>query len=120
MDGQRAQQYYDPSVSVVIPVRSLEGPAPLSFEQEQLWFLAQLIPDSAVYNGSLTIGFKGSLDVTAFEQGLNEFINRHQIWRTSFPMVDGQPMQVIHPASNLKLSLVDLRNLPEAERESEA
>lgn len=103
-----------------IPRRSSRGPTPLSFEQEQLWFLAQLIPDSAVYNGSLTIGFKGSLDVTAFEQGLNEFINRHQIWRTSFPIVDGQPMQVIHPASNLKLSLVDLRNLPEAERESEA
>ena len=120
MDGQRAQQYYGLSISAVIPARSLEGPAPLSFEQEQLWFLAQLIPDLAVYNGSLTIGFKGSLDVTAFEQGLNEFINRHQIWRTSFPTVDGQPVQVIHPASNLKLSLVDLRNLPEAERESKA
>ena len=122
MDGQRAQQYYDLSTSVVIPAltRSSEGPAPLSFEQEQLWFLAQLIPDSAVYNESLAIGFKGSLDVTAFEQGLNEFINRHQIWRTSFPTLDGQPVQVIHPASNLKLLLVDLRNLPEAERESKA
>ncbi len=120
MDGQRAQQYSGLSTSVVIPARSSEGPAPLSFEQEQLWFLAQLIPDSAVYNESFTIGFKGSLDVTAFEQSLNEFINRHQIWRTSFPAVDGQPVQVIHPASNLKLSLVDLRNLPEAERESEA
>src|SRR6266581_244814 len=120
MDGQRAQQYYDPSISVVIPARSLAGPAPLSFEQEQLWFLAQLMPDSPAYNESLTIGFQGSLDVTAFEQGLNEFINRHQIWRTSFPTVDGQPVQVIHPASNFKLAEVDLRNLPEAERESEA
>ena len=107
MDGQRAQQYDGLSTGVVIPARSLEGPALLSFEQEQLWCLAQLIPDSAVYNGSLTIGLKGSLDVTAFEQGLNEFINRHQIWRTSFPTVDGQPVQVIHPASSLKLSLLD-------------
>ena len=103
-----------------IPRRSSRGPAPLSFGQEQLWFLAQLMPASSAFNESFIISFTGSLDVAALEQSLNEFIKRHEIWRTSFPAIDGRPAQVIYPVSNLKLSVVDLRNFPVTEQEGEA
>src|SRR6266567_3208116 len=104
----------------IIPRRTAAGYAPLSFGQQQLWLLAQLTPNTPVYNECVTIHMPGSLDVPALEQGLSEFIRRHEIWRTSFPVVDGLPVQVVHPSLKLTLPVVDLRHLPEAEREAEA
>src|SRR2546421_3851222 len=71
------------------------SPIPLSFGQEQLWFLTRLAPEP-VYNEVFTVRLPGPLDVAALEQSLNEVIRRHEIWRTTFPLVDGQPVQVIH------------------------
>jgi len=68
----------------------------------------------------VTIQLPGPLDVAALEQSLNEFIRRHEAWRTSFPLVDGLPMQMIHPPPTCTLRVVDLQYLPEAEREAEA
>ncbi len=95
-------------------------PVPLSFGQQQLWLLAQLIPDTPVYNESVTVHMPGPLDVAALEQSFNEILRRHEAWRTSYPIVDGQPVQVINPAPQLTLPPVDLRHLPEGEREAEA
>src|SRR5258708_3166875 len=103
-----------------IPPRSSQGFAPLSFGQQQLWFLARLMPDSPAYNESLTISFTGSLNVAALEQSLNEFISRHEIWRTSFPVIDGQPVQMVHPPSYRELGVMDLGSRPVPEREGEA
>jgi amino acid adenylation domain-containing protein len=100
--------------------RTPESRTPLSFGQEQVWFLTQLAPDSPVYNECVTIHLPGPLDVAAFEVSFNEIIRRHEAWRTSFPIVDGQPIQIIHPPSTLTLPVVDLRYLPETEREAEA
>ncbi len=106
-------------VSTITP-RTSGSAAPLSFGQQEVWFLAQLMPDTPVYNKCVTVRMPGSLDVDALEQSLNELLRRHEAWRTSFPTVDGQPMQMIHPALLLKLPVVDLRYLPETEREVEA
>ena len=94
-------------------------PTPLSFGQEQVWFLSQLTPGSPVFNESVTVHLPGPLDVAALEQSFNAIIRRHEAWRTSFPLVDGQPMQMIHPPSTLTLPVVDCDHLPEAERETE-
>src|SRR5438270_945113 len=103
-----------------IPRRIPGKPVPLSFGQQQLWLLDQLIPDTPVYNESVTVHMPGPLDVTALKQSLTEILKRHEAWRTSFPVVDGQPVQVINPAPQFTLPPVDLRQLPEAEREEEA
>src|SRR5437764_1347984 len=115
--GDRLQTTKDTDT---IPRRTWEKPAPLSFGQQQLWLISQLIPDAPVYNECVTLHLPGPLDVAVLEQGMNEFIRRHEVWRTSFPLVDGQPVQVVSPASSLRLPLVDLRHLPEGERVTEA
>jgi amino acid adenylation domain-containing protein len=93
---------------------------PLSFAQERLWFLHQLEPESRVYNMPDAARLAGPLDVRAFEDSLNEIIRRHEVLRTSFAIRDGQPLQVIAPSMSLKLREIDLRSLPEIEREAEA
>ncbi|HEV2659350.1 MAG TPA: condensation domain-containing protein, partial [Ktedonobacteraceae bacterium] len=103
-----------------IPKRAASGPAPLSFGQQQLWLLAQLMPDSPMYNESTTLRITGALDVAVLEKSLNEFINRHEAWRTIFPIIDEQPAQVVQPAMPLQLPVIDLSSLPETEREAEA
>src|SRR5579872_5766556 len=100
--------------------RSPGGITSLSFGQQQIWLLSQLQPDIPVYNERVTIHLPGSLEVNALEKSLNEILRRHEAWRTIFPLVDGRPVQVIQPALHLDLPFVDLRSLPEAQRETEA
>ena len=100
-----------------IPRRSSTGPAPLSFGQQQLWLLAQLAPDIPMYNEGVTLRLPGVLDVPLLEKSLHEFIKRHEAWRTIFPVIDEQPVQVVQPAAPLDLRVIDLRHLPEGARE---
>src|SRR5919201_1927922 len=93
---------------------------PLSFEQEQLWRAAQLAPGVPIDAEFITVSMTGPLDVDALERSFGEIIKRHDIARTTFPVVDEQPSQVIHPPFTFTLPVVDLRRLPHAEREAEA
>lgn len=93
---------------------------PLSVGQQQLWFLNQLAPEASTYNEDVTIIFNQPLDIPALEKSFTELIRRHEILRTTFPAIDGQPFQRIHPPAPFKLRVVDLRSHPEAEREAKA
>ena len=94
--------------------------SPLSFAQQRLWFLAQLEPDNPSYNVRQTLRLQGDLDVNALEQTINRIIARHESLRTTFKVVDGQPVQLISSVHEIDLGFVDLQGLPEAEREHEA
>jgi amino acid adenylation domain-containing protein len=92
---------------------------PLSFAQQRLWFLEQLTPGNPFYNQSVAIRLTGDLNLTALEQTFNEIIRRHEVLRTTFTIFEEQPVQIIAPTLALKLLVVDLQTLPEAEREIE-
>src|SRR5712691_6415080 len=93
---------------------------PLSFVQEQLWFLDQLAPGNANYNHYPAVRLNGPLKVEALEQSLNEIVRRHEALRTTFAAVEGQPIQVITPSLTVPLRLVDLQGVPAPQREAEA
>ncbi|HEX5708019.1 MAG TPA: amino acid adenylation domain-containing protein, partial [Pyrinomonadaceae bacterium] len=97
-----------------------DGGLPLSFVQQRLWFLDQLEPGNIAYNIPVAIRLAGGLDVATLERSLREIVNRHEALRTTFTTVDGQPVQVINPAGAWRLPLVDLRELAEDARETEA
>ena len=92
----------------IIPV-SRDQNLPLSFAQQRLWFLQQLSPDSHSYNLLDALRLEGNLNLLALEQSLSELIRRHEILRTTFPMVEGQPIQRIAPPSTVSLPLEDLQ-----------
>ncbi len=93
--------------------------ARLSYGQQWLWFLDQLDPGSPAYNLSAAVRLEGRLDAAALERGLNELVRRHEVLRTTFVVVEGEPAQRITPALALSVPLEDLGALPPAERELE-
>jgi amino acid adenylation domain-containing protein len=102
----------------IIHRRPDNGPAPLSFAQQRLWFLDQLMPGSA-YNSPGAFRIESSIDVALAERIVNEIVRRHEVLRTTFRSIAGEPVQVIAPVLNLPVAVVDLGNLPEPEREAE-
>jgi amino acid adenylation domain-containing protein len=92
---------------------------PLAFSQERVWFISRLNPDNLAYNFQSTFRFDGPLDADALGRALTEVVRRHEVWRTSFPEMDGRPVQVVHEARPVELPLEDLTDVAEGEREAE-
>src|ERR1051325_420940 len=102
-----------------VPRVARDAPLPLSFAQQRLWFIHQLEPNNPTYHIASAIKIKGSLAVEALEQSLAEIVRRHEVLRTSFVVIDGQPVQVIAPDARFTLPVVDLSDRMETEREAE-
>src|SRR5215470_13409805 len=96
-----------------------EGPLPLSFAQQRLWFLDQLEPGNPLYNIPQALRIRGALDVGALEQSLAEIVHRHEALRTRFELVENQPAQVISERGNVQLPTTDLRALAGDQRDRE-
>jgi len=100
--------------------REHEGPCPLSFSQQRLWFLDQLEPGNVAYNLAKTLRLKGPLNIVALERSLIEIVRRHESLRTWFKIIDGQPVQIIEPCQPPGLIRVDLPDSGSDERELKA
>jgi amino acid adenylation domain-containing protein len=79
---------------VIEPV-SREGPLPVSFAQERLWFLDQYEEDTGAYDIPVTFQLVGSVDAGALRRSVDELVARHEILRTTFPSKGGTPFQAI-------------------------
>ncbi len=95
-----------------------DAPLPLSYAQQRLWFIEQLGISAHAYHVLQVIELRGPLQVTALRQSLQEIIRRHEILRTTFVTVDGQPHQLIGPPTPMPLPIVELRGVPDGEREA--
>ena len=90
-----------------------EGPLPLSFAQQRLWFIDQLEPDSPLYNIPAALRVEGPLHAGALASCLGEIVRRHEALRTVFAVQKGAPVQVIRPPAAFSLPVVDLAGLAE-------
>src|SRR6266567_3341131 len=100
-------------------VRRPAGPAelPLSYGQEQLWFIDRFAPGQPTYNVPLPIGLTGPLDATALGRALDGVVARHEVLRTRLVTGSGgRPGQVIDPPGPVRLGVADLSGLPPPDR----
>ncbi|MFQ4145488.1 amino acid adenylation domain-containing protein [Chlorogloeopsis sp. ULAP02] len=95
------------------------GELPLSFAQQRLWFLHQLDPDSTAYNGSDLVRLQGALNIAVLEESINEIVRRHEVLRTCFVVIEGQPIQKTISKLRIPLLVIDLQHLLATEQEKE-
>jgi len=94
--------------------------APLSYEQEQLWVLHQLAPETTADHECAAVTLSGPLEAGLLRESLDAVIQRHETWRTVFVSRDGVPVQVVLDGGWCGWSVTDLSEAAEAEREAEA
>jgi amino acid adenylation domain-containing protein len=90
---------------------------PLSYAQQRLWFLAQMEGVSAVYHMPFGVRLVGELNRHALVMALDRLVQRHEALRTTFVVVDGEPVQRIAVAEESRFALQDhdLRGQPDAD-----
>jgi amino acid adenylation domain-containing protein len=98
------------------------GRLPLSFAQQRVWFLAQMAGVSEAYHVPSGVRLRGTLDRAALQRALDRIVERHEVLRTRFVVVDGEPEQQIVPAEQSRFVLVEhdlrLADDPAADLES--
>src|SRR5215208_2844821 len=103
--------------SPAITPRLRNSDLPLSFAQERLWFIDQLEPGDSTYNVRRLVRLNGPLDLVALERSFNHVIDRHEVLRTTFSLVEGWPRQNIADNLTIKLVVEDLCDSHEPETE---
>lgn len=92
---------------------------PLSFSQQRLWFLEQLVPGSAAYNVPSAVRIQGALDLEVWRRCCDEIVRRHEVLRTTFAEVDGRPVQRVAESGQVDFAVVDCTHLVGDDRERE-
>ena len=85
-----------------------DGPWPASFGQRDFWFLRRLEPESSSFNTTHAVRVRGPLDVGALTAAVQTLVNRHEVLRTGYTVVDSEPKQVVRSAEDLKIPVVEI------------
>ncbi|HVR11563.1 MAG TPA: condensation domain-containing protein, partial [Thermoanaerobaculia bacterium] len=116
---QERRQAAAPSPPPPIAPLPRDGWLPLSFSQQRLWFFDRWAPQSAVFNVPTALGLDGELALGALAGSLDLVVRRHEVLRSRFLDVGGEPVQVVAPPHPCPRALVDLKALPPARRQEE-
>ncbi|WP_223204905.1 amino acid adenylation domain-containing protein [Gordonia jinghuaiqii] len=83
---------------------------PVSTIQRGMWMLNQADPESSAYNVALALRAEGPYDHDAMRRAVVDLVMRHESLRTTYPMINGEPMQVIIP-SEVVVGELDFRTV---------
>lgn len=98
----------EPLVRSTAAGTTLQGEFPLSFQQEQLWFLHQLQPGQTTYNLPTALMLHGELDVEALRTALSRVVERQAALRTTFAPRGTGAVQVVAPPGPVDLPVTIL------------
>lgn len=101
---QNAQTHYKNTISKA-PIKDYYK---LSKAQKRLFILHQLNNQYISYNMPITLRIFGSLDVSKLESTIQKIINKHEVLRTSFKVIIGEAVQIIHQDIKIKIETIDL------------
>ncbi|HEX6270322.1 MAG TPA: amino acid adenylation domain-containing protein [Anaerolineales bacterium] len=85
------------NVSPLILSAEPSDESPLSYGQQALWFLHQLLPKEISFNVAGAVRILGELDTSALERAFQGMTARHEMLRSTFHMIAGEPIQSVHP-----------------------
>ena len=109
IDESRASRF-----APAAPAARAEGPLPLSFNQEAYWQLSQDPQFAAKHTMSHCSHVRGPLDTAILAGCIATIVQRHEMLRTSFSIVNEQPAQIVHPPPESPMTFHDLAGDPDA------
>ncbi|QFG00391.1 amino acid adenylation domain-containing protein [Psychrobacillus glaciei] len=86
---------------------------PLSFSQQRLWLIDQLLDNKSVYNVPVLWELEGDLNRDLLNQSINDVVSRHESLRTSFSQIGDRVEQKIESSLNIYIPEYDFCDLPE-------
>jgi amino acid adenylation domain-containing protein/thioester reductase-like protein len=86
--------------ALLVIAQEYSDESPLSYGQQALWFLHQLLPEEISFNVAGAIRILGELDVPALERAFQQMVARHAVLRSTFHVVAGEPIQRVHSSIN--------------------
>ncbi len=108
----------EPAEAPIAPLPR-DGVLPLSFAQQRMWFLDEFEGGRTEYVSPSAVWLRGPLDTAALDAAMTALVARHESLRTTFESRDGRGVQVIHPATEVRVPLLDLTRLPHGGQEDE-
>lgn len=87
----------------------------LSSSQKRLYVMSRLTDDTS-YNMPGALLIDGSLDVNQVEKSFQKLIERHEALRTSFELVNGEPVQKVHQKVRFHIEYMEIENREQAEK----
>ena len=94
--------------------------AELSFGQERIWLLEQLLPGKLTHHLTLAYEIRGPLDPAVLSRAAQAVVERHAPLRTTFHERDGQPYFTVHDTAPPVLRVVPLASFDEWAGRAEA
>lgn len=92
---------------------------PATVAQKGFWYLDHLERGNPSWNIAVRFRIRGTLHVPTLERAINEVVRRHEVLRTRFDRVDGEPVQIVHSSADIPLRVDDLSTFDAAVRASE-
>ncbi|MHA7060181.1 non-ribosomal peptide synthetase [Aquimarina sp. M1] len=90
---------------------------PLSYSQDRLWFLNQLNSEDTSYHVSRAIKLDGIIDIGILEKTFSKLIKKHEILRTVFVNIDGEPYQKILSPYTFNIPVINYGDTLESEKQ---
>jgi amino acid adenylation domain-containing protein len=107
----------EPTAGVRPEINSVRRVAPISLSlfQEHWWLALQAEKEYAGQAVAHSYRILGALDIQVFRDCMTYLTRRHEVLRTAIAMVDGVPIQVIHPSVEVQMSYLDLAGTADPE-----
>ncbi|WP_296235252.1 condensation domain-containing protein, partial [Pseudomonas sp. UBA4617] len=93
---------------------------PVSLSQQRLWLVDRLHGPSASYNMAASLSLNGLLDLAALRATFNALLARHEVLRSAYHDIDGEPVMRIAEQLELEVSLRDLSSMDDVQRQQVA
>ncbi|HEU4963916.1 MAG TPA: non-ribosomal peptide synthase/polyketide synthase [Bacilli bacterium] len=88
---------------------------PMSSAQKRVYLVSQMGIDGIAYNIPQSFKIKGQANPASIETALQKMIDRHEILRTEFLLIDGEPVQKVNKTARADFAYVAGSETPEAE-----
>lgn len=100
-----------------IPRRPADAPPLLAPAERRVWFVDHLRPGDPTFNLPMAVRLRGPLAAPALAEALRRLVARHEILRTTYTAVAGEPVRSVGPSATIPLERADLESTQAALRD---